>query len=154
MLTPEMIAAIAAFVTALGGIAWTGYTARRQSEVADATTKVQGAAAVIDGYDDLCGSLRAEIDRLQESDVRKDAQIARLQERIGKNDTEIAGLETKVAELTTALRKADAEKAHLTDEVERQRTKIICLERDNESLRAEIAELRQQQQSGGRHATE
>ena len=139
-MTPEMITALAAFVTALGGIAWSGYTARRQSEVADATTKVQGAAAVIDGYDDLCESLRAEIDRLQK--------------RISENDTQIASLNARVSELRAALQRSETEKASLTDEVERQRTKIICLERDNESLRAEIAELRQQQQSGGRHATE
>lgn len=139
MITPEMVAAIAAFVTALGGIVWTGYTSRRQSKTDDAMTKIQSATVVIDGYDDLCKTLRAEIDRLQQ--------------HVRDNDAQIISLNARVTELKAALQRSEAEKVDLVNEVERQRAKIICLEKDNESLRAEIAELRQQQ--GGRyHATE
>jgi chromosome segregation ATPase len=134
-LSPELIVALAAGVTAVGGVVCTGYTAHKQSTVADATAKVQGAATVIDGYNQLCKDLRSERDGLRE-------EIKILCKRIADNETAMNRLRAEV-------RQAEAEKRALTDEVEQQRTKIACLERQNEALRAEIAELRRCQNGGG-----
>ena len=135
-----MIAALAALLTAIGSTVIGLVTARRQAQVSDATTKVEGAAAVINGYDVLCEDLRAEISRMRESDADKDRRIQALQQRVEENELEMARLRQE-------LRKAEAEKDKL-------REKIACLERQNEALQREIEELRRERNGDGAETCE
>ncbi len=120
-ITPDHLGVIAGAVSLLvtTGVAISQVRlARRNQDTQDGVAKVQGATAVIEGYEALCKSLTE--------------QIAQLYLRIAENERDIATLRKELVSSRQANRELQE--------------RVVCLEEENSRLHEEIQKLQQQRE--------